>query len=378
MTSAVFACVDILTKDITKLPINVVKVTFDDDGNESHKVVRNHPISKLLRRKPNPNQNSLDLMKTIVSRLVLHGRSLALISRDGSGKVGEINAVPDELWRPELNDAGQQVFVVKEADGKAETYQYKDVLYFRGAVLVDGDVAVSPLQAAKKSIRLAQNYEKVQNKLTKNGGPTGILFTDPLGSDQHEQAVAEGMDKRFAADTENRTLLITSPNGKYQQVSPNSSDMQLDQASRLLVEKIAHYFRVPVEKFLHGTKSYASAVQTAQEYARESLIPHIKTIEEEMTRAFFGDDESWLIDIDEKDLLRASNLEQIQFIMAGMGSSGQTGVFTPNEGRYELGLKRDPDPRADQLQYYSGQTNLESEIEKEVERRLAAKIEEKE
>lgn len=372
MNSTVNACVNIITSDIARLPINVVKVRVDAAGNETFTVVRKHPISALLRRKPNKHQNRADFMRQVVSNLVLHGASLVTIERDGGGKIKELIPLSNSDWEPELLDNGEMVFHIREANGEIVPRPYSDVMYFKSPIQTQGWKSYSPLQCARKSVQIDNGYGKVQNNLTKHGRPNGVWFMQPFATPQEEAAADRALNERFGPDGQGGSPIVTGDDVRYQVIDPKSVDMELVAAKKAQVEEIAKFFRVPVEKLLHGTKSYASATVTAQEYAREALTPHIDAIEAEMTRAFFGTDEAWIIDIDDADLLRGSNLEQAQYLMTLLGPPGGRGAITQNELRYELGRPRSDDPEADRLSMGSSPTVLESEIEKEVQRRLAA------
>ena len=81
-TTAVYACVRILSETLASLPLHTYKYT--DRGKE--KAIY-HNLYYLLHDEPNPEMTSFVFRETLMGHLLLCGNAYAQIVRDGRGKV---------------------------------------------------------------------------------------------------------------------------------------------------------------------------------------------------------------------------------------------------------------------------------------------------
>jgi HK97 family phage portal protein len=80
-TSAVYACVRILSEAVAGLPLHVYKYT-SDGGKER---IPAHPLYRLLHDEPNAEMTSFVFREVMMSHLLLYGNAYAQIVRDGRG-----------------------------------------------------------------------------------------------------------------------------------------------------------------------------------------------------------------------------------------------------------------------------------------------------
>ena len=81
-TTAVYACVRILSEAVASLPIHVYR--YKDGGKE---MVCDHPLYTLLHDEPNPEVTSFVFRETLMSHLLIWGNAYAQIIRNGKGEV---------------------------------------------------------------------------------------------------------------------------------------------------------------------------------------------------------------------------------------------------------------------------------------------------
>ena len=92
-TTAVYACVRILSEAIASLPIHVYRCK--DGGKE---MVCDHPLYTLLHDEPNPEMTSFVFRETLMSHLLIWGNAYAQIIRDGAVRVlGLYPLLPDKM-----------------------------------------------------------------------------------------------------------------------------------------------------------------------------------------------------------------------------------------------------------------------------------------
>ena len=81
-TTAVYACVRVLSEAIAGLPLNMYRYT--PDGGKEKAI--NHPLYNLLHNAPNPEMTSFIFRETLMSHLLLWGNAYAQIIRNHQDK----------------------------------------------------------------------------------------------------------------------------------------------------------------------------------------------------------------------------------------------------------------------------------------------------
>ena len=81
-TSAVYACVRVISETIASLPLHV----YQRVGQGKEKAVE-HGLYYLLHDEPNPEMTSFVFRETLIGHLLLWGNAYAQIIRDGRGRV---------------------------------------------------------------------------------------------------------------------------------------------------------------------------------------------------------------------------------------------------------------------------------------------------
>mgnify|MGYP002801562815 FL=1 len=90
--STVYACVRLLAETVAGLPLHLYRYTGNGDAKE--KAV-DHPLYKILYRKPNPEMTSFTFRETMMTHLLLWGNAYAQIIRDGKEhRIGAVSAAP--------------------------------------------------------------------------------------------------------------------------------------------------------------------------------------------------------------------------------------------------------------------------------------------
>ncbi|GAG85289.1 unnamed protein product, partial [marine sediment metagenome] len=122
--SAVYACVRLISESIASLPINVYMEEADGDRISQ----KNHPVYKLLAKKPNNYMTSYTFKEVILTNLLLDGNAFFYIVRDASFRPIELiplNPSEVECYKHE----GELYYKIKEED---TAILKDDILHFVG------------------------------------------------------------------------------------------------------------------------------------------------------------------------------------------------------------------------------------------------------
>ena len=147
-TTAVYACVRILSETIASLPLHTYMNT--ESGKEK---ARDHPIYHLLSDSPNPEMTSFVFRETLMGHLLLWGNSYSQIIRDGHGKVIAIYPLLPDKMTVGRSDKGE-IYYLYNSEGKEFLLRKEEVLHIPGLGF-DGLIGYSPIAMAKNAIGMA-------------------------------------------------------------------------------------------------------------------------------------------------------------------------------------------------------------------------------
>lgn len=177
-TSAVYACVRVISESVASLPLHVYK--YNKNGGKEKAI--DHPLYHLLHDEPNPEMTAYSFFEVALTHLLLWGNSYSQIIRNGKGEVlGLYPLMPDRM-NVDRDDKGNiyYEYSVSSDDpptNKTGTVRLKpeDILHVPG-LSFDGLVGYSPIAMAKNAIGLGIAAEEYGSKFYANGAaPSGVL-----------------------------------------------------------------------------------------------------------------------------------------------------------------------------------------------------------
>jgi HK97 family phage portal protein len=140
------------------------------------------------------------------------------------------------------------------------------------------------------------------------------------------------------------TLQILPLGVDYVKLGVASKDAQLLESRGYNTQEITRFFTVPLQLIQAGDKmTYTNLEDLNNIFYQYSLLPFIRSIEEEFTRKFFIDSD-YIVDMDEDEFLMRVNKNTLSTYLSTLVGGG---IMTVNEARVYLGLKEVED--GDQL-----------------------------
>lgn len=93
-TSAVYACVRVISESVASLPLHVYR--YNSDGGKEKAI--EHPLYRLLHDEPNGEMTAYSFFEVALTHLLLWGNFYAQIIRNGKGEVlGLYPLMPDRM-----------------------------------------------------------------------------------------------------------------------------------------------------------------------------------------------------------------------------------------------------------------------------------------
>lgn len=331
--SSVYACVQLIARDISKLPLRLQRLTSEEP--EVWQNEDNPSYSPLLRA-PNRYQTPNQFLEYWVASKLIHGNAYALKQRNGAGKVEALY-----LLDP------QKVMAMVAPDGQVFYKANTDTLAgLATPVMVPGDemihdrmncffhplCGVSPLYAAAMSASQGRRIQTNSSKFFENMSRPSLhlSFVGQIDAAKAEQWKAE-FEQKFSGANLGK-LLITGGDAKLNQLTIPAEQAQLVEQLGWTGEDAARAFGVPFYKLGLGDIP-ADIVGVNQEYYDRILHPHIRDIE-----ALFWSGLALATDLqvnfDTRELLRLDDKRRAE----KHELLSRAGVKKPNEARAEEGL----------------------------------------
>lgn len=349
--SAVYACVNTIASDVSKLPIQIYKV----DQKTGARTLQRTDFYAALFREPNQFQTHADLLYAFVQSYLLQGNTYCYAGRrNGRGETVELHVLNPYRVKPLIATDGTVFYECGEdflAGIKPNTIvPERDMIHHRLPLLPGYPlIGVTPIFAAAASSALGiKILQDSQQFFANSARPSGILQSSINLGDEQKRKAKEEWDIAYRGTEYGKVAIL--PNGlDWKPITITAQDAQLIEQLRYSVEDVARVFRVPTFMLGDVTKvTYRNSEQLARAYLTGCLSWHISVLEERFERAFqFPAD--YEIKFDLTQLLRT----EIDIRYAAYQASLNGGWQSINEVRAQEGLEPVPggeEPRV-QMQY---------------------------
>lgn len=341
--SAFWASARLLTETVAAMPLMCYKLEDDSRVKDT-----DHPVYRLLTRRPNRYQTSTEFFESLMLNLVTCGNSYCLKQMINGRLIGlmPVTATQIEPW---VMRDGSIVYRFTDLDGKHHAYKEDEIWHVK--LFGNGIVGLSPRQYASKALETAMVQDNQNAKLSKNGGKVGgyVSADNPLKKEQRD-AIRSELQAMVAGDSD--FLPVLEMGAKFVPTSLNPSDIKLFESRRFSVEDIARFMGVPsvLINDTAGSTVWGSGIgQLVEGFYKLNLRPYLERIESSIKRHLMSDSDfdKYTIEFDFDSLLRADLATRLNTNSAAINS----GQMTPNEARSAEG--RAPKTGGDEI-YLNG------------------------
>lgn len=324
--SAAFACMREISQGLAQVPFKVFK---DYDAQ------RDHPVHKLLTRRPNAWQTGFEFMETIGLHASL-GNAYVYLNRY-RGKIAEMIVLNPSLVSAEQKEDWSITYKVRgRAGGQVEIPAY-DIWHIRGPSW-DGFLGLDILNIAKEALGLSIALEESVAGLHANGvRPSGTYSVEgTLGKEQYEQ-VSAWLKKQAAAGPGAPAIL--DRNAKWLSQTMTSVDAQHKEMRQQAIEDACRFFGIlPTIVGFTGDKAntYASAEVMENAHKVRTLGRWYKRVQDSadvnlLTEAEL--DAGIYTKFVANALMAASATDRSNFYAKALGSGGSPAFMTQDEIR---------------------------------------------
>ena len=354
-TTAVYACVRILSEAVAGLPVHIYR--YRADGGKER--VPLHPLYRLLHDEPNPEMTSFVFRETLMSHLLIWGNAYAQVIRNGRGQaVALYPLLPNkmdvgrgrsgELLYTYYRDADESGFSPK---GGYVTLRRDEILHIPGLGF-DGLIGYSPIAMAKNAIGMSLATEEYGASFFANGANPGGVLEHP-GVIKDIQRVKDSWNSAYQGSGNAHRVAVLEEGMKFQAIGIPPEEAQFLETRKFQVNEIARIFRVPPHMVGDLEKSsFSNIEQQSLEFVKYTLDPWVIRWEQSLQQ-------SLLLPSEKASLFIRFNLDGLlrgdyQSRMNGYAVGRQNGWLSANDIRELEDMNRIPSEEGGDLYLVNG------------------------
>lgn len=277
-SSAVFACVRILSESVAMLPL--ILYQRQERGKDRAK---DHYIYELLKDCPNPEMSAFTFKETMLMHLLLWGNFYANIEYRGDGKpkaLWPLMPHKTEPWRKE--GTRQLVYHTYLPDDRLVELPNHEVLHVPG-LSYDGLKGLSPIGYARESIGLDLATEEFGARFFSQGTNMGAIAKHPGRlSDTAYSNLKKDLERKYQGLGNAHRLMLLEEGMDIEKVGIPPENAQFLETRQFQKRDIARIFRVPLYLLADVEKgaSYSSIEQQSLDFLKYSIQPWLSRIEQ--------------------------------------------------------------------------------------------------
>ena len=244
----VYACVRLISQTLARMPWHVLRNSADGASNDV-----TNPLYSILNYEVNEDMSAFTFREAQISDCLLYGNSFAFIMRNPAGTpIGMERLRPDLMYM--MRDAANQPYYqywTGKADEKAseEIKQRKfrpyDILHVVGPS-ADGLLGEAPIHRMRDLIGLEiELAEWTSRFLSNNCRPAGVLSMPGRLSAEGANRLREAFSRVHSGAKNAGRIAILEEGLKFDAISTNAKDSDLDSMKKFCRQQIAAAFNVP-------------------------------------------------------------------------------------------------------------------------------------
>ena len=332
-TTAVYACVRILSETIASLPLHVYRYTEGGKTKDTE-----HALYTLLHDEPNPDMTSFVFRETLMSHLLIWGNAYSQILRDRSGQViGLYPLLPDQM-SVHRSEKGKLYYVYNRYEEDNPNFQEKgsivlsqeEVLHIPGLGF-DGLIGYSPIALAKNAVGMTLACEEYGASFFGNGANPGGVLEHP-GILKDPGKVRDSWNAVYQGTRNAHKVAVLEEGMSYKQIGIPPEEAQFLETRKFQINEIARLFRIPPHMVGDLEKSsFSNIEQQSLEFVKYTLDPWVVRFEQAFKKSLLLPEEkkTHFIKFNVDGLLRGD----YQSRMNGYAIGRQNGWLSTNDIR---------------------------------------------
>lgn len=332
--SAVYACIQLIAADISKLRIKLVKQNEKDGVWDEIK--SGSPAFLPVLRKPNRFQTRIQFLCYWMASKLIYGNAYILLERDNRNVIVAMYPLDPRCVTPLIAGDGAVYYQLSKGatNGlyveEATRFPASEIIHDRMTALWHPLVGVSPLYAcaasATQGIRIQSNSESFFRNMSR---PSGQLTAPGKIDDETAKRLKEQFESGFNGSNAGR-IFVSGNDLKFEPFTIPAEAAQLIEQQNWTVEDVARAFGVPLYKIQAGQNPTFNNIGSLNlEYYGQTLQVHIEGIELLLDEALNLPSKSMGTELETEGLLRMDPVSRAEAASKLIGAA----ILSPNEAR---------------------------------------------
>lgn len=282
---AVLACIRVLAEGIAQLPLKLFR-ELADGGKD---IAVDHPLHRLLHRRPNELQTSFGFRETLMLHAALTGNGFAYKNEAGGRILELLPLLPNWMTRIKRSSWDYD-WEIRFPDKEPVTVPRAKIFHLHGPSW-DGALGMDAVNLARDVIGLAlaaeRNVATLQGKAAR---PPGVLSTEQVLGPEQTQRIRQSWNEAFGGENQNQVAVLEG-GFKFTPMGMTSVDAQTLETRRMQIEEICRAFRVFPLMIMQADKTatFASAEQFFLAHVIHSLGPWVERWEQDIDAQLLSD-----------------------------------------------------------------------------------------
>lgn len=333
-TTAVYACVRILSEAIASLPLHVY--SYKEDGGKKMEI--EHPLYKVLHDEPNPEMTSFTFREVLMTHLLIYGNAYAQIVRDGAGRVLALYPLLPDCMDIERDENGKLYYIyTRQSDDNPNfkdngqiILEYEDVLHIPG-LSHNGITGLSPIALARNTVGMTIAADEYGSAFFKNGANPGGVLEHP-GVLKNPDKVRESWNSVYQGSGNAHRVAVLEEGMHFNAITLKPEEMQFLETRKFQLDEIARLYRIPphmIGDLEHAT--FSNIENQSLEFVKYTLDPWVIRWEQALQKALLlpGEKGKFFVKLNVDGLLRGDYASRMQ----GYATGRQNGWFSANDIR---------------------------------------------
>lgn len=337
--ATVLSCVRVIADGCATPHLHVYRQLADG----KRQIATNIPEYRLLARRPNEWQTSLEWRRQMTIHAALTGTGLSIKVKGDNRRVRELIPVQPGQWTVRKTSRYDLVYTCWDEFGKIGDFRPDEVFLLNG-VQWDWASSLNAVALARSAIGLSIASERSQAAMHANGlRPSGVYTVDgKLNEEQHARLTKWIKDKGGAGRDGDPLVLDNA--ATWTPMTQTGVDAQHLETRRMQVEEVCRAYGVFPIMVGHSDKTvaFASAEAFFGAHVKHTLYPWHRAWTQRLDETLLDGSGPLYAEFDVRYLLAGAMRDRGQWAR----TMAEMGIYTRNELRDEEG--KDPLPGLDE------------------------------
>lgn len=333
-SSAVFACVDLISTDVAKLRVKYVKLQ------SAVWLESSAPRYTSVLRKPNAYQTRDQFFKAWLASKLTQGNTYVLLGRNNLGTVVSMEVLNPKYVVPLVAPDGSVFYQITMSPLQVSPLESwvvpaRDIIHDRGICAWHPLVGMTPIAACAASAVLANSITTNSAAFFSNAArPSGFLSAPGAISQDTADRLKQQIEQGYSGNAAGKTL-VGGDGLTYSAMTMSGSDAQTIEQLQWTAQDVARCFHVPGHKIGldSGSRTANSSAIYEAMYYSDCLQGYLEAIENLLDDAF-GVPDGAGFEFDTTGLMRMDETARHAANAQAVGA----GYMKPNEARASVNL----------------------------------------